>query len=304
MKVLFTALLSVLLVSTLVANEKIFTIGMPQDNMANDWRKAQVMAVKKELEKYKNIKFIYTDAKGNSSKQLLDAQELVQKGINLLIISPANTNAAKPVLEEIYKSGIPIVLLTRQIDSTMYNSFISPDDELIAKEALETIAQVSKNKANVVMLKGLETATTARKRERGFLKALKKYPDIKLVASEVANYSRAEAIKAMEKIINNNIKFDTIYAHSDSMAVGARMALEFHGYDLSKINIVGIDYIKEARSAIREKRQLATFTYPTCGKEGAQIAVDILNGKKVKKNITIPSQKVTIENIDKIPTVF
>lgn len=71
------------------AADKTFTIGFPQDNMGNDWRRAQVMAVQAELAKHANINFIFTDAQGDTAKNIQDIEDLVDQGIDLLIISPA-----------------------------------------------------------------------------------------------------------------------------------------------------------------------------------------------------------------------
>lgn len=287
----------------LLAKESVFTVAMPQDNMANPWRKAQVLEIQKEFSKHKNINFIFSDAKGDSSQQLFDAISFANQKVDLLIISPADVALAKPILEDIYNKGIPVVLLTRKIESDRYTAFISPDDEKIAYEAARTIA-TKNSKAKILMLKGLTTASTAKKRESGFLKALEKYPNLTLVATKTANYSTTDAILAVDEIIAQNTNFDTIYAHSDSMAEGARIALRKNGLDLQKILIVGIDYIKEAKNAILKGEQFATFTYPTCAKEGVQIALKILNKEAFKKDTFIPSIKVTKENVEKIPTIF
>ena len=98
--------------------------------------------------------------------------------------------------------------------------------------------------------------------------------------------------------------FDAVYAQSDSMASGARVALKGAGIDPATIPIVGIDYIAEARDAIRAGTQVASFTYPTCGKEAADYAVRILNGESVQREVEVPSVMVTRDNVDAVETVF
>lgn len=293
----------VLIFQTLIAKE-FYTIGFPQDNMSNSWRSAQVLETKLELSKYNNIKFIYTDAKGNSAKQALDAIKMVESGIDLLIISPRNTKAMTPIISDIYKSGIPVIVLTREIFSTDYTTFISADDEIIAKEAAKELVAAVNNKGKVVILRGIPTTRTAQKRDRGFINEIKKYPNIEIIAHETANYSKPEAIKVIDKLIEKGIEFDAIYAHNDAMASGARFALKMAGKDLKKYKIVSIDYINEVRKAIINGTQHATFVYPTCGKEAARIAIKVLNGKKVPKRITMDSQKITKKNASKIKPIF
>lgn len=302
-------LLQFLLLTLIIANAaygetKKFLIGFPQDNMGNDWRKAQVMEVQKELSKYPNIDFIYSDAKGKTSKLVLDIESMIDEEIDLLIISPKDKKALTPVIDRIYKSNIPVVLLTRTIASKNYSTYIGPSDYNIAKKAAHTLAKKRGGKAKILMLEGVPTASTAIARKNGFLDGIKNYKNMKIVASKAANYQRSQAIVAVEEALKKGIKFDSIFAHSDSMASGAREALRKHGQDPKKYDIVGIDYTKEAKEAIKKGLQFVSYTYPTGGKEGAQAAVTILRGKRVPKRIEIPSAQVTKSNVDRVPTIF
>jgi ribose transport system substrate-binding protein len=88
------------------------------------------------------------------------------------------------------------------------------------------------------------------------------------------------------------------------MAAGARLALKAAEIHPGSIPIVGIDYIPEARDAILSGEQTASFTYPTCGAKGAEIAVRILRGETVPRLIEVPSIQVTRENAEHIEPVF
>lgn len=209
-----------------------------------------------------------------------------------------------PVLSMLYKSGLPVVLLTRSILSDDYTSFVSADDAKIAGAAAEYMAQKLGGKGKILVLQGVPTASTAVKRTDGFLNTIAKHPGIEVVGVKPANYLRAEAIKVVERAIESGVEFDAIYAQSDSMAAGARLALKVAGIDPKTKLIVGIDYIPEAREAIRNGDQAATFTYPTAGAEGAALAVRILHGETVGKSVEVPSTMVTKDNVDQVDTVF
>ena len=88
------------------------------------------------------------------------------------------------------------------------------------------------------------------------------------------------------------------------MATGARMALISQGVDPRTLPIVGIDYIGEAREAIRRGEQSVSFTYPTGGAEGARIALAILRGEEVQKEIVLDSVRVTRENVEMVEPIF
>ena len=287
-----------------VAQDKTFTIGFPQDNMANDWRRAQVMAVKAELSLHPSIKFVHSDAHGNTAKNIQDIEDMVDRGIDLLIVSPRDSAAMTPVIAQVRAQGIPVVLLTRRILTDDFTTFVSASDDKIARRAAAYMAKIMNGEGSILVLQGVPTASTAIKRTTGFLEEIAKHENIKVVAVKPANYLRSEAIKMVEQALDEGISFDAIYAQSDSMASGARLALKAANIDPKSKLIVGIDYIPEAREAIRAGEQNATFTYPTSGKEGAQLAVHILMGKAVSREIEVPSEMVTRANVEQVDTVF
>ena len=284
--------------------QRILLIGFAQDTMSNDWRVQQVKDVKKELAKHSNVRFISTDARGQTAKQILDIKNLVNQGIDLLITSPRDGKALAPVVSSTYKKGVPVILLSRKVESNDYTTFIGPDNLAIGQQAAIELGKKLNGKGRIIMLEGIPTASSAIARTQGFKNGLSAYPSLKIVATKTANYLRAEAIHAIEEVLKSKVEFNAIYAHSDSMATGARMALMKAGIKPGRIRIIGIDYIKEAREAIRRGEQEATFTYPTGGKEGARYALKILKGQKVPKRIQIKSIKVDKNNVEQVKPIF
>ena len=274
-----------------------------QDTMSNDWRKAQVDQVRQELSKHQHIQFTYSDAGGSAARQIKNIEDHLYTGLDVLITSPQDAASMTPVIQQAYKSGTPVVLLSRTILTNDYTSFIHPDNKSIARKAAKFIVNQLKGKGTVIMLMGVASSTTAQNRSSAFKEVIEQYPEIKLV-TKVANYLRADAIRAMEQVITEKKRIDAIYAQSDSMAIGAIMALKSNGIDPKPISIVGIDYISEARELIRNGELDATYLYPTAGKQGAKVVLDILAGKKVKKEIVIESTEITIKNIEKVEPIF
>lgn len=284
--------------------KKTYLVGFAQDTLANDWRLAQVMDVAREFEKYPSVQFVYTDGLGKTAKQISDIEDLVARGIDLLITSPRDELAFAPVLKKVMQKGIPVVLLTRKIKNDHFTVFIHPDDRLIARQAATFIAERLQGKGKILVLQGVPTATTAIARTEGFMSEIARHDGLEVVAVKTANYLRNDAIRVTEEVVRQGIQFDAIYAQSDSMAIGARMVLKKAGIAPETIVIVGIDYISEARQAIKEGEQDGSFVYPTCGKEGARYAWKILQGEKAPGVVVVPSLLVTRENVDEIEPVF
>lgn len=302
-RIIFSLVIVLGLTGNVAAAEK-FIIGFAQDNMSNDWRAAQVKEVETALKAYPNVEFIFTDAGGSVPQNIEDIEDLVDRKINLLMVSPRDPRIMTPVISSFYKKGIPVILLTRRILSNDYTTFIGANDSIIAAGAADQIAKALNGKGKVFVLQGVPTATTAINRTKGFVERMKVHPGIEIVAIETAKYQRGEAVKVIQDSLEKGTKFDAIYAQSDSMAAGARLALKAFGLDPKSIPIVGIDYISEAREAIRDGNQYASFLYPTAGKKAAEIAIRILKGESVDREIGIPSQMVTRKNVDQVKPIF
>jgi ribose transport system substrate-binding protein len=281
-----------------------YLVGYAQDTMSNDWRAAQVRQLQQAFSKYPDIRFIYTDARGDATKQIKDIEDLAYQKVDVLITSPRDAILSTQAISRVYQSGIPVVLITRAIRSDHYTSLVAPNDRQIAKKAARYMADKMNHKGNILMLKGVPTATTAIARTEGFLDEISNYPGINVVAIRDANYLRADAIKAVESVISQGIQFDAIYAQSDSMASGARLALKKAGINTKELLIVGIDYISEAREAIRLGEQDASFLYPTSAQQTVETVVKILHGKQVNKRVEVDSLLITRENVNKVEPIF
>ncbi|MDH5472585.1 MAG: substrate-binding domain-containing protein [Gammaproteobacteria bacterium] len=280
-----------------------FVVGYAQDNMANDWRAAQIKQLEKEFSK-QAVKFVFTDARGSAANQIRNIEDLIYQKVDLLMTSPMDAALMTPVISQIYKNGTPVVLVTRNILTDDFTSFVAPDDKEIAQQAAAFVAGKLKGQGNILILKGVPTATTAIARTEGFLAEIKKYPGIKISAIKVANYLRGEAIQKMDEVIAEKIPYDAIYAQSDSMATGARLAMVKAGIDPASKIIVGIDYIREAHEAIKNGTQTASFLYPTSASQAASIVIKILHNEKVPKHVKVETQIITKDNVDKIKPIF
>ena len=279
-------------------------VGFAQDHLANDWRLAQLRELEQALSVHPHIRFIYTDAKGSTARQIRDIEDMIQQGVDILITSPRDSVAMTPVIASAHQKGIAVVLLTRQIQTEDYTSFISPDDESIARDAARFLISSMQARGRILMLQGLPNASTTQQRTAAFMDEIADHPDLGIAAIRIGNYLRNDTIQVMEDVLAQGIAFDAIYAQSDSMASGARIVLKHAGVDLSRIHIVGIDYITEARSAILAGEQAASFTYPTSAREAAQVVFKIAEGKQPPRHIRVPSQRVDASNVHLVEPIF
>ncbi|MDR5897576.1 substrate-binding domain-containing protein [Halomonas vilamensis] len=305
----FLTLISCLLwpATTLLASqegteEKTARVGFAQDTLANDWRLQQVKDVEAELAYYPEIEFVYTNANESVAQQALHIRQLAGD-VDVLVVSPRVKSVLSQVIADVHDAGVPVILVDRGIDGPHYTSFIRPNNTAIGRAAAQHLVNALDASGTVLMLEGVAGASVTQQRAQGFTDVMKRHPNIHIVA-RTGNFLRADALRAVQHVIEDGITFDAIFAQSDSMATGARMAMVEAGLDLSHIPIIGIDYIEEAKAAILDGTQSVSFTYPTGGKEAAELAVRLLRGESVPKNVILPSVKVTIDNVKDVEALF
>ena len=296
-------LISLLLMNTLHGAQKLSVIAFAQDDMANDFRKAQVYEVRDEAKKYKNVKFVYSDAKAKTSRLIYQIDTFIKDKVDVIIVGTNDADAVVPVITKAYKSGIHVIILDRGVNSSEYTTFINSDNIKIGSMGAKFIAKELNYKGTVLLFEGLLKADVTKLRTQGFMDEMQKYKDIKII-KRTGNYLRRDAIKEMEKLIQDKVKIDAVFSESDSMLSGVRSAMQRFKQDPSSLITVGCDYTSEAQTEIRKGNQTASIKFPLGGKQALIYAVDLLQGKTLAKHIFIPVELVTKKNVENVAPIF
>ncbi|MCI5150203.1 MAG: LacI family transcriptional regulator [Candidatus Electrothrix sp. MAN1_4] len=279
-------------------------LAFAQDTMANDYRKAQVFAVRDRVAEHPELAFTYSDAGGQTSLMIHQIEKFIAAEIDILIVGTNDAEAVVPVISKAYLSGIPVIILDRGINSEQYSTFINSDNIKIGALGAEYIAkQLNDKKGTVLLFEGLQKADVTQLRTKGFLDVISTYKGIKVI-KRTGNYLRKDAILEMEKLIRQGVHIDAIFSQSDSMLSGVRSALYRHNIDPKKMLMIGCDYTSEARAAIRKGTQTGSVLFPLGGRQAAEVALKIMKGEEVPKHISIPVKLVTRENVDRVEPVF
>ena len=279
------------------------TVGWSQANNGHPWRVAQTVAVEKT---WKSMaadrgKLISTDGQDKAEKQTADVDDMVARGVDLLILTPLTADALTPVTKRAMDQKIPVVTLDREVN-TPVTVHIGADNKAIGRSAAQYVGtELLKGTGTVVELQGTLGASATIDRHDEFVKELKSSaPGVKIIASQTAEYEREAAVKTTEDMLQRfgPGKIDVIYCHNDDMAFGAIQALKAANR-LDEIKVVGIDGANEAFEAIKAGDMAATFTYFNGGREGVETALKILDGEDVPPKITLESEKVDKSNVGK-----
>jgi ribose transport system substrate-binding protein len=297
--VVLTLLTFVFTINANAASSK-WTIGMSQCNLGEPWRVQMNADIRKAAATHPEIEVVFKDAQNDTLKQRSQIEEFIAAKVDLLMVSPKEAAPLTPVVAEAYKKGIPVLVLDRKVLGSNFTAFIGADNRRIGKAAGDWVAHwlaaQNKKPGTVVELKGLMTSTPGQDRSRGFREGLKTAP-AQIAFEADMKWLEPEARKEMESALSRLQKIDVVYAHNDPGAHGAYLAARAAGRE-KDILFVGIDALpQEGQSYVKQGILGASFEYPTGGKEALQAALDVLNGKKVPKEIALTSRVFTKDNI-------
>jgi len=276
-----------------------FLIGMSQANLGEPWRVQMDADVRAAAEAHPELRVIFKDAQNNSLTQRAQVEEFVEQGIDLLIISPKEAAPLTQPVAEVYRRGIPVIVLDREVQGDEYTSFIGADNVLIGREAGRWIREQLGGRGKIVELKGLMTSTPGQDRNRGFLEGLDldANPGLEIVFSGEMKWLEPDARREMESALATQDTIDAVYAHNDPGAHGAWLAARAAGREQEML-FVGIDGLPQEGVQYVEQGILdATFLYPTGGAEAIEQALILLGGGEVAKRTTLGTRIITPENV-------
>ncbi|HEY0699074.1 MAG TPA: substrate-binding domain-containing protein, partial [Micromonospora sp.] len=164
-------------------------------------------------------------------------------------------------------------------------------------QEMEMMAKKLNGKGNIVVLQGPLGSSPELDRTKGIEQTLAKYPDIKILAKDTANWKRDEAVNKTKNWLSSfGDQLDGIVAENDDMGLGAVQALAEAG---RKLPVVGIDGIQDGLDAVKNgtfigsslqhgRVELAT---------GLAVAQKVANGDTVEKEYTYTMPAITPENV-------
>lgn len=282
-----------------VKHPKKYVIGVSQCS-EDIWRDKLNDELK--MGEYLNDSIIVKLASSNDDNVLQNKQvnQFVDEGVDLLIISPNQMSAISKAVERAYDKGIPVILYDRMSNTQKYTAFIGCDNYKIGNSMGKYIAQQLQGKGRVVEIRGLEGSSPALERHRGFMDALKSYPDVQVVASAGGDWKEESGIRAMKKILKKTQDFDFVFAHNDRLAWGAYVAAKQMGVNRN-YKYTGVDGMATEGGGLELVRDGvfdASYLYPTKGDEVIALAMRILNHQPYKKDNYLSTSIITKANAD------
>ena len=278
-------------------NVKKYVIGVSQCS-EDIWRDKLNNELVMSTYQHDNVTLKFASANDNDRLQKQQIEQFIKEGVNLLIVSPNQIHTISSVIDKAYDAGIPVILFDRKTDSKKYTAFIGADNYEAGYEIGYFIGQQLEGKGNIAEICGLQASSPAIERNRGFMDALKNYPDIKVVARGYGDWIKESGVTAMDSIlVQSKESFQYVFAQNDRMALGALQSIKKH--KVKGIKIVGIDALPVPGGGmenVRDGNLEASYIYPTRGDSVMQLALNILEKKPYKRDNYLKGALVTKAN--------
>ncbi len=230
-----------------------------------------------------------SDAQDDASKQASDVEDLIQQGVDLIIINPVDSASVVTAVEAANNANIPVITVDRSAEGGEVVSHIASDNVAGGELAGEYLLTLVDEGAQVAMLEGIAGSSAARDRGEGFLNAVE--GKVEMVASQTANFNRAEGLTVMENVLQANPDVKAVFAQNDEMALGALEAISASGKD---IIVIGFDATDDAVAKVEAGELAATVAQQPklIGEEAIATAIAVLEGETVDESIPVELELV------------
>lgn len=289
LKLLALTMVGALMVGTFVgcseqkANDK--KVGMVLSTLNNPFFVSMKEGAEKKA-KEMGYELVVLDSQNDATKERSNVEDLIQQGVAVLMINPTDSDAVKNSIQVANDKKVPVITLDRQSNGGEVACHISSDNVKGGNMAAEYMLESLKGKdvIKVVELQGVPGASATRDRGKGFNDVISSKSNVKVVASQSAEFDRQKGLSVMENIIQATPDFDVVFAHNDEMALGAVKALKAAN---KNVMVIGFDGNADAEAAIKSGDMTATIAQqPTLmGELGVEQASKISKGESVEKQV-------------------
>lgn len=266
---------------------KDLVVGYSQIGAESEWRTGNTASIKGAAQVL-GVELIFDDAQQKQENQIKAIRKFIAQQVDVIGVSPIVETGWDSVFLEAKEAGIPIILVDRRADvpEDLYATFLGSDFMEEGRNAARVMAKLLQGRGNIVELVGTPGSAPANDRYYGFREIIRDYPEMKIIASESGDFTRAKGEEVMRSFLQRyGPQIDALYSHNDDMAIGAIRAIEEYGLKPGNdIKIVSIDAIRDAFQAMIDGKLNATVECnPLLGPQFFELALKVVNGEPVPK---------------------
>jgi ribose transport system substrate-binding protein len=260
-----------------------------------------ITAGKEGMDQYakdNNIELVWNSANLDVSTQANQVDSMINQGVDAIIVVPVQADSLGPQVASAKAKNIPLVPFNPALDSKEVAGNVQPDDVAAGEQEMQMMADALGGRGNIVVLQGPLGQSGELQRTEGINNVLRKYPEIKVLAMDTANWKRDEAVNKMKNWISGfGDQINGVVAENDDMGLGALQALKESG---RTVPIVGIDGIEDGLNAVKSGEFIGTSLQNGTVELAAGLAVAnaLAKGEQVNTEPVYVMPAITKENVD------
>ena len=255
-----------------------------------------------------NVNVTWFDGELSATKQRAAIDDMASRKWDFVAIQAFGIGTLTAPVNKMIDAGIPVIdmdTLIAPLDQINVHSFIAPDNDFMGASVTQALVDAINGEGNIIMTQGALGHTGAQGRARGFNSIVKKYPQIKVLDTQPADWDVTKVARIWETLLTKYPKIDAAYFHNDDMALAAYNVMKTHGR--TSIKVGGCDAMPPALEAVTDGRMTATVRNPSCRIHGGALIAGVaavVSGEKtgpggngsIPKNIVADGPVVTKAN--------
>jgi len=297
-------LLSLLFLTSCSKSKPHIVIGFSQCT-GGEWREKMNREMESEIKFYNNSDLIILNAEGNLQKQMEDINDLIERRVDLLIISPLEDSTFVDYFNKTDFKDIPVVLVDRNISSNKHISYVGASNWEIGVMAAKFVHQLRNDRpTRIVHIRGYELSTATFERKVGFESYLSAFPNYTVKTIVSGQDLDGKNLEKTKQVVHQNRELlktcDVIYGFNDAMTSIAYDELK-KTKDVSDKLFIGVDGMIGYGKGVNEVRNghfQATIVYPTLGEKAIEIGMKIINQVAVPSEVLVPTLLLNKYNVE------
>lgn len=241
---------------------------------------------------------ILRDPALDEERQREQISQMLTMGIDLLVVAPVNWESIAPLIEEAKEQGVKVVVVDTNVSNEKLADCTITSDNYRAGAMVGEYFLTQHDQARVIVMTH-QAAKSGQDRVRGFLDTVEGREGIQIVGEIECEGQLEIAMPRLQEAIEDGTEFDSVFCLNDLASVGAVAALDAAGI-LDQVQVYGVDGSPDSKGLIKEGMMEATAAqFPSkIGREAAQVIYRLLEGEQTEKNMIVPVELITRENVD------
>lgn len=296
--------------SAALAEDNRIVVGVSQIGSESVWRTANTNSIQRAFTQENGYLMIFNNARQKQENQIKAIRSFISQQVDYIVFSPITENGWDTVLQEAQDSGIPIILMDRQLktaDESLYTAWVGSNFEQEGVLAGNWLDGYLKEKGReeepvrIVVLQGTAGATSVIGRTEGFHSVAREHANWEILEETDAEYTTAKGHEVMEKMLSSYDTIDVVVSQNDDMTFGAVEAIKNAGKTTGTegdIIIISFDACRAALEMVQNGViNVDIECNPEQGEAIAKVIEALERGETVDKKCYIEEKVFTPDNV-------